>query len=217
MRESLHPGDVDACGQRDLLDGCARAYSGLNLLGRQHVWNLCIGSRLAGSGFLATHGGAQPVVSAQDELLVRVVAFANYAFAINVESDDLEFPHADLLRAPVAPGRRARLAGHPTALSARNLADTPELPGQSRSTSQSTHCVSDVTSSGSTAVNMAIRSWLRPSLRYGSVSTIPLAPSVLATAAASTSSEKSMVPTTCERCSRAATNGVANCDASAHE
>src|SRR4051812_48811539 len=167
MRESLHPGDVYTCGLRDLLDGCARAYSGLNLLGRQHVWNLCIGSRLAGSGFLATHGGAQPVVSAQDELLVRVVAFANYAFAINVESDDLEFPHADLLRAPVAPGRRARLAGHPTALSARNLADTPELPRQSRSTSQSTHSLRDVTSSGSTAGDKGNRRWLGAGLGGG--------------------------------------------------
>src|SRR6478609_8879828 len=128
MRESLHPGDVDACGLRDLLDGCARANPGLNLLGRQHVWNLSIGSGLAGTGFVATHGGTQPVVCAQDELLVRVVAFTDDAFAINVESDDREFPHADLLRAPVAPGRRARLAGHPTALSARYLADTPELP-----------------------------------------------------------------------------------------
>ena len=40
-----------------------------------------------------------------------------------------------------------------------------------------------------------MRSWLRPSLRYGSVSTTPLARNALATAAASTSSEKSMVPT----------------------
>ena len=56
---------------------------------------------------------------------------------------------------------------------------------------------------------MPIRSWLRPSLRYGSVSTIPLARSILATAAASTASTKSMVPTTCERCAGSATNGVA--------
>src|SRR4029079_17827903 len=41
----------------------------------------------------------------------------------------------------------------------------------SRSTTQSTHWVSALTSSGSTAGNIATRSGLRPSLRYGSVST----------------------------------------------
>ena len=41
------------------------------------------------------------------------------------------------------------------------------------------------TSSGSIAVKVATRSWLRPSLRYGSVSTMPFARSVAATAAAS--------------------------------
>ena len=49
------------------------------------------------------------------------------------------------------------------------------------------------TSSGSIAGNIAMRSWLRPSLRYGSVSTMPLARSAAAIAAASTSSSKSMV------------------------
>src|SRR5258708_4618182 len=89
--------------------------------------------------------------------------------------------------------------------------------GQSRSTTQSTHWVSALTSSGSTAGNIPTRSWLRPSLRYGSVSTMPLARSALAIAAASTSSEKSTVPTTCDRNSGSVTNGVANVDASAQE
>ena len=44
------------------------------------------------------------------------------------------------------------------------------------------------TSAGSTAGNIATRSWLRPSLRYGSMSTIPLARNTFATAAASTES-----------------------------
>ena len=74
-----------------------------------------------------------------------------------------------------------------------------------RSTTQSTHWVSALTSSGSTADNIATQSWLRPSLRYGSVSTMPLARRIFATALASTSSEKSMVPTTCERNSGLAT------------
>ena len=53
-----------------------------------------------------------------------------------------------------------------------------------------------------------IRSWLRPSLRYGSTSTMPFARSVDATAAASTASSKSIVPTTSERFAGSATNGV---------
>jgi len=63
---------------------------------------------------------------------------------------------------------------------------------------------------------MPIRSWLRPSLRYGSVSTIPFARSVAATAAASTRSSKSIVPTTSDRFAGSATNGRANSYASAH-
>ena len=59
--------------------------------------------------------------------------------------------------------------------------------------------VSASTSAGSTAVNIATRSWLRPSLRYGSVSTMPLARSAFAIAAASMPSAKSMVPMTWER------------------
>ena len=69
--------------------------------------------------------------------------------------------------------------------------------------------VSAATSSGSTAGNMAMRSWLRPSLRYGSVSTMPFARRVAATAAASTESSKSIVPTTSERRAGSATKGVA--------
>ena len=56
---------------------------------------------------------------------------------------------------------------------------------------------------------MPTRSWLRPSLRYGSTSTIPFARSAAATAAASTLSTKSIVPTTSERLAASPTNGVA--------
>src|SRR6516225_1357938 len=61
-----------------------------------------------------------------------------------------------------------------------------------------------------------MRSWLRPRLRYGSVSTMPFARSAAATADASTASAKSIVPTTCERWAGSATNGVAYGDFSAH-
>src|SRR5690242_14757217 len=75
--------------------------------------------------------------------------------------------------------------------------------------------VSASTSAGSTDGNIAIRSWLRPSLRYGSVSTTPLARSTFATAAASTESLKSIVPTTADRFAGSATKGVAYEDFSA--
>ena len=82
---------------------------------------------------------------------------------------------------------------------------------------QSMHVVRAATSSGSTAGNIPMRSWLRPSLRYGSVSTMPLARRVRAIAAASMSSVKSIVPTTSERWAGSVTNGVACADSSAHE
>src|SRR5437773_10106974 len=76
--------------------------------------------------------------------------------------------------------------------------------------------VSASTSAGSTDGNMPMRNWLRPSDRYGSVSTMPFARSATATAAASTESAKSIVPTTCDRWAGSATNGVAYGDFSAH-
>ena len=71
------------------------------------------------------------------------------------------------------------------------------------------HLTSWRTSSGSIETKVAIRSWLRPSLRYGSVSTMSLARRLDATAAASTVSSKSIVTTTGERSAGSATNGVA--------
>ena len=84
-----------------------------------------------------------------------------------------------------------------------------------RSATQSTHAVSACTSLGSIAGNIATRSWLRPSLRYGSTSTMPLARSVAAIRLASIASSMSIVPTTSERFAGSATNGVANDEASA--
>ncbi len=77
------------------------------------------------------------------------------------------------------------------------------------------HAVSASTSAGSTAGKSATRSWLRPSLRYGSVSRMPLARSTLAIAVASTSSAKSIVATTLERSAGSVTNGVATSERSA--
>ena len=53
-----------------------------------------------------------------------------------------------------------------------------------------------------------MRSWLRPSFRYGSVSTMPLARKTLAISSASIDSAKLMVATTFERAAGSVTNGV---------
>src|SRR5215470_2533006 len=105
--------------------------------------------------------------------------------------------------------------------SPRGLAGAPGPAAINRdqdscSTTQSMQPVSAATSAGSIAGNMPTRSWLRPSLRYGSTSTIPLARSTLASVVASTSLVKSIVPTTSERWAGSLTNGVANGDACAH-
>ena len=150
------------CG--DLLDRCACADPGLDVLGAQHVWDLDVDLGLARRGLVAAYGGPQPVVGAQDELLPGVVGLADDALAVDVESDDLQFPHGDLLRAG-APGPISR---SPYCVIGPYRADTRRASGcrlQSCSTTQSTHWVSALTSSGSTAGNMPTRSWLRPSLR----------------------------------------------------
>ena len=88
---------------------------------------------------------------------------------------------------------------------------TGSLPARSqpsRSTTWSMQLVSASTSLVSIAGYIAIRSWFRPSLRYGSVSTIPLARSTAATWSASIDSSKSMVPITSERWDGSGTYGV---------
>jgi hypothetical protein len=64
------------------------------------------------------------------------------------------------------------------------------------------------------AGNSAMRSWLRPSLRYGSTSTMPLARRAAHRASPSTP-VKSMVAVTWLRAAGSATNGEANSRASA--
>ena len=74
---------------------------------------------------------------------------------------------------------------------------------------KSMHLSNCLTSLGSTAGKTEMRSWLRPSLRYGSVSTTPLARKTFATTSASIDSSKSTVATTWLRFAGSATNGVA--------
>src|SRR5690625_4378195 len=70
-------------------------------------------------------------------------------------------------------------------------------------------------SSGSMAAQVAPRRWCRARLRYGPVSTMPLARRTAATVAASTDASKSIVTMTCERSSVRLTNGVAYVEDSA--
>jgi hypothetical protein len=108
--------------------------------------------------------------------------------------------------------RRRRRPRHRSAGRPRPAGGPPHAPVvsgyASRSITWSTHRVSASTSSGSIAGNIPTRNWLRPSLRYGSTSTIPLARRTAATAAASTVPSRSTVPTTWLRAAGSVTNGV---------
>ena len=101
--EPLDAFDGDPGGRGDLFDGRARPDLGLNLLGTQHAWNLGVGLGFTGGGLLATHSGTQSIVGPQEELLAGAVGLADDSFAIDVEPDDFEFPHVDLLRAMSRP------------------------------------------------------------------------------------------------------------------
>ena len=68
--------------------------------------------------------------------------------------------------------------------------------------------VSFLTSFGSIAGNIPTRNWFLPSLRYGSVSTMPFARRIFAIYSASIASSKLIVPTTFDRIAGSVTNGV---------
>ncbi len=70
-------------------------------------------------------------------------------------------------------------------------------------------------SSGSVSGNIAMRSWLRPILRYGSASTVPLARVAFATAGASIAASRSIVPTTWLWSSGLPMKGIASVERSA--
>ncbi|PQM49007.1 hypothetical protein C1Y40_00774 [Mycobacterium talmoniae] len=71
---------------------------GLNLLGTQHAGNLNIELGLADPGRVAAQRRTQPIIGPDFELVVGILALADDVFAIDVESNDLEFPHDNLLR-----------------------------------------------------------------------------------------------------------------------
>ena len=57
---------------------------------------------------VAAHGGAQPIVDLQGELVGRVATFTDDVLAVDIEPDHLEFSHVDLLLRPDSSAARER-------------------------------------------------------------------------------------------------------------
>ena len=115
----------------------------------------------------------QDAVVVADPLAQLVLVPVDAEVDVEVLAQQLDPGVADLLLDEHARPRAVALG---LAALRRRRAHRPSL-----STIQSMQPVSACTSAVSTAGNMPIRSWLRPSLRYGSVSTMPFARSVAAT------------------------------------
>jgi hypothetical protein len=60
--------------------------------------DLGVGLGLGRAGRVAAQGGTQPVIGPQQELLAEALGLADDSFAVDIETDDSEFPHLDLLR-----------------------------------------------------------------------------------------------------------------------
>ncbi len=103
----FHPCDVHPVGLRKLLNRRTRPDAGLNLLGTQHVGDLDLDMSLSHPGPVAAQRGTQPVVDADLELVGGVVTLADDVFAVEIESDDLEFPHGVSSQVPRRPARQA--------------------------------------------------------------------------------------------------------------
>ncbi len=170
----------------------------------------------AGMSTLSTPVPARPIAR-------RLVAFSISSGVIVVAERMMIASNSPIRRSssawsqstPISTSNRSRSSSTPaSAIFSLTRTFTSARPS-TFSITQSIEAVSASTSAGSTDGNIPIRSWLRPSLRYGSVSTTPLARRVAAIAAASMLSSKSIVPTTSERFAGSATNGVAKSEASA--
>ena len=159
MGEPVNLGHVDPGRRGDLFNRCARTDSGLNILGTQHASALVVSRGLTWSHPITARSSAQPVVYPNQKLVRRVATLADDVLAIDIEPDECEFPHVDLLRSD------SNSAPHDITIRTRPRRGVVQSGAQSRSTTQSTHRVRAVTSSGSIAGNMATRSWLRPSFR----------------------------------------------------
>jgi hypothetical protein len=97
MGEALDLADVHAGRLGELFDGRARSDPSLNVFGPQHAFDLDVPQGLTQRPVTAD-GGAQPVVHGDQEFVGRITTFANDGFAVDIEPDHLQFPHADLLR-----------------------------------------------------------------------------------------------------------------------
>jgi hypothetical protein len=97
VRESLNLGDIHSGRLGDLLDGCARPDPSLNILGPQHAFDLTISSGLAQPRPVAAYRGTQSVVYPNQEFVGGVATFADDVLSVDIESNESEFPHVDLL------------------------------------------------------------------------------------------------------------------------
>ena len=105
--EPLNPCDIHPGRLGKLLDRRTRPDAGLNLLGAQHVGDLDVDMGLIHPGPVAAHRRTQSVVDADLVLVCGVVTLADDVFAVEIESDDLEFPHGVSSQAPRRPARQA--------------------------------------------------------------------------------------------------------------
>jgi hypothetical protein len=105
--EPLDPCDIHARGVGKLLDRSTRPDAGLNLFGTQHAVDLDVDMGLIHPGPVAAHRRTQSVVDADLDLVCGVVTLADDVFAVDIESDDLEFPHGVSSQAPRRPARQA--------------------------------------------------------------------------------------------------------------
>jgi hypothetical protein len=95
--EALDLGYINPRGFGDFFDRCSRSNAGLNILGTQHAFDLVVSCGLAQPRPIATHCGAKPVVYPDQEFVGGVATFADDVLTVDIESDESEFPHVDLL------------------------------------------------------------------------------------------------------------------------
>jgi hypothetical protein len=95
--EALDLGYINPGGFRDLFDRGARSNAGLNILGTQHAFDLIVSCGLAEPRPVAAYSGAKAVVYPNQKFVGGVATFADDVLAVDIESDESEFPHVDLL------------------------------------------------------------------------------------------------------------------------
>ena len=69
----------------------------MNIFGTQHAFDLTVSRGLDQSRPIAAHRGTQPIIYSDQEFVGGVTAFADDVLAVDIEPDESEFPHVDLL------------------------------------------------------------------------------------------------------------------------